>query len=129
MEEINPQNLEEGEEYYIETRDKTPGTSGKIIGTFRFRDFDDLMDITWVSFTNLRAIEGAKLPTGKTQQNSYPFNSEYYRFYKPGAQDISFKVVMNNKLGPAGPHTKKGGKKYKQRRTRRTRKTRRTRRK
>jgi len=126
MEEIDPQELQAGEEYYIEKRNKMPGTSGKLIGIFSLRDFDDIMDITWVSFTNLRAIEGAKLPTGKIIQNSSFFNSEDYIFYKPSAQDISFKVVMNNKFGPAGPHTKKGGKKYKQRKTKKTKKQRKT---
>ena len=127
MEEINPQNLEEGQEYYIEKRDKTPGTSGKLIGTFRSSDFDDLMNMTWVSFSQLRAIEGARLPTGRTIGNNMFFNSEDYIFYKPGAQDISFRVVMNNKVGNVGPHTNKGGKKYKKRRTGRARRTRRTR--
>ena len=124
MKEIDPQELQAGEEYYIEKRNKMPGTSGKLIGIFSLRDFDDIMDITWVSFSQLRAIEGARLPTGRTIGNNMFFNSEDYIFYKPSAQDISFKVVMNNKFGPAGPHTKKGGKKYKQRKTKKIRKIR-----
>jgi hypothetical protein len=118
MEEIHPNNLEKGKQYYIEERVKRPGTSGnKYIGTFSgFNDYDEIIDIIWVSFYDVRLIQG-KLTRNSIQNNSL-INSSDYIFFKTNAHEIYYKSVIRDAIS----RKINGGAKNKQKKTRATRK-------
>jgi hypothetical protein len=113
MEEIHPNNLEKGKQYYIEER----VTGNKYIGTFSgFNDYDEIIDIIWVSFYDVRLIQG-KLTRNSIQNNSL-INSSDYIFFKTNAHEIYYKSVIRDAIS----RKINGGAKNKQKKTRATRK-------
>lgn len=93
MEEINPQDMIIGNEYYIEH--KTHNWRGKQIGTLRYK-IDLENGTTNLIFENIRTIQPGELGN---MINPHPDrNSMFYRFYIPKRDELTNRSINRQAL-------------------------------